>query len=77
VDQQPLDQALRLQYKAALTAYKDCRRALIEASMSGMPPSVELVEAEAKAAALLAEARANLLRQRPKRSSARPADNKP
>jgi dihydroxyacid dehydratase/phosphogluconate dehydratase len=56
----PTMQALRLTYNAAVAAHAACSRALMEATLCGGQASPELIEAEAKAKALLAETRARL-----------------
>jgi tellurite resistance protein len=53
----PAMQALRLTYNAAVAAHASCSRALTEATLRGGQASPELIEAEAKAKARLAEAR--------------------
>ena len=52
---------LRMKYNAAYAAYKECVRALNDASMSGESPSALFLEKEADALHELTEARANLL----------------
>jgi hypothetical protein len=57
-DQLPV---LRMKYNAAYTAYRSCVDALSKISMTGQPPSQDLLDNEARALRELTDARGNLL----------------
>jgi hypothetical protein len=59
-NQDPEIQALRLKYNAAVSAHAACARTLTEASMRGDVPTRAAIEAEAKARAVMNQARAQL-----------------
>jgi hypothetical protein len=56
----PAVQALRMTYNAAVSAHSGCAKALTDAALRGEAPSLQMVEAEAKARARLDEARDRL-----------------
>ena len=57
----PKISSLRMQYNAALAAHSAAKRALIEATVSGIKPSAELVDTATRASAALEDVRAKLL----------------
>jgi hypothetical protein len=57
----PTIDALRVQYNAALSAYRDRNRALIEARIEGAPRSLALADEETRARQQLEKVRASLL----------------